>query len=386
MIKSMTGFGRCEYADEERKFTVEMKAVNHRYLDVNIKMPKKLNFFESAIRSLLKEYMERGKVDIFISYEDFTEDNFALKYNETLAAEYLKHLNTMAEKFGLENDIRVSTLSRYPEVFTMEEQGIDEKALWAGLEKALRGAAEQFVESRIKEGGHLKKDLCEKLDAMLSYVDFIEERSPVIMKDYKERLEARVAELLGDRQMDDGRIATEVTIFADKICVDEETVRLRSHIKSTKETLEAGGSVGRKLDFIAQEMNREANTILSKANDLEISDTGINLKTDIEKVREHSEHRVAEAFDMAKLMNIGFGNVVNTDKIVSIISSDSAPAKRMVQRGKEEEILIDATQGRRTKSVIFTENNHIILSALQPETLAGRFNGSDAEVYDDTKE
>ena len=290
MIKSMTGFGRCEYADEERKFTVEMKAVNHRYLDVNIKMPKKLNFFESAIRSLLKEYMERGKVDIFISYEDFTEDNFALKYNETLAAEYLKHLNTMAEKFGLENDIRVSTLSRYPEVFTMEEQGIDEKALWAGLEKALRGAAEQFVESRIKEGGHLKKDLCEKLDAMLSYVDFIEERSPVIMKDYKERLEARVAELLGDRQMDDGRIATEVTIFADKICVDEETVRLRSHIKSTKETLEAGGSVGRKLDFIAQEMNRESNTILSKSNDLEISDQGILLKTEIEKVREQIQN------------------------------------------------------------------------------------------------
>lgn len=290
MIKSMTGFGRCEYADEERKFTVEMKAVNHRYLDVNIKMPKKLNFFESAIRSLLKEYMERGKVDIFISYEDFTEDNFALKYNETLAAEYLKHLNSMAQKFGLENDIRVSTLSRYPEVFTMEEQGIDEKALWAGLEKALRGAAEQFVESRIKEGRHLKKDLCQKLDAMLSYVDFIEERSPVIMKDYKERLEAKVAELLGDRQMDDGRIATEVTIFADKICVDEETVRLRSHIKSTKETLEAGGSVGRKLDFIAQEMNREANTILSKANDLEISDTGINLKTDIEKVREQIQN------------------------------------------------------------------------------------------------
>lgn len=290
MIKSMTGFGRCEYADEKRKFTVEMKAVNHRYLDVNIKMPKKLNFFESAIRSLLKEYIERGKVDIFISYEDFTEDNFALKYNEDIAAQYLNHLNHMAEKFGLENDIRVSTLSRYPEVFTMEEQAIDEEALWAGLEKALRGAAEQFVESRIKEGEHLKKDLCEKLEGMLSYVDFIEERSPVIMKDYRERLEAKVTELLGDKQIDDARIATEVTIFADKICVDEETVRLRSHIKSTKDTLEAGGSVGRKLDFIAQEMNREANTILSKANDLEISDIGINLKTDIEKVREQIQN------------------------------------------------------------------------------------------------
>lgn len=290
MIKSMTGFGRQEVTDGDRKFTVEIKSVNHRYLDVNIKMPKKLNFFESSIRNLLKEYMERGKVDLFISYEDYSEENYALKYNEDVAAQYLEHLNTMAEKFGLENDIRVSSLSRYPEVFTMEEQTIDEKELWAVLEKAIRGACEQFVESRVKEGEHLKHDLCEKLDGMLSYVDFIEERSPIIMKDYKERLEAKVVELLGDKQIDDGRIATEVTIFADKICVDEETVRLRSHIKSTKDTLEVGDSVGRKLDFIAQEMNREANTILSKANDLEISDTGINLKTDIEKVREQIQN------------------------------------------------------------------------------------------------
>ena len=142
MIKSMTGFGRCEFADENRKFTVEIKAVNHRYLDVNIKMPKKLNFFESAIRTLLKEYMERGKVDIFINCEDYTQDNVSLKYNEALAAQYLTYLNSMAEKFGLDNDIRVSTLSKYPDVFTMEEQGIDEKSLWLGLEKAIRGAAE----------------------------------------------------------------------------------------------------------------------------------------------------------------------------------------------------------------------------------------------------
>ena len=152
MIKSMTGFGRCEFADENRKFTVEIKAVNHRYLDVNIKMPKKLNFFESAIRTLLKEYMERGKVDIFINCEDYTQDNVSLKYNEALAAQYLTYLNSMAEKFGLDNDIRVSTLSKYPDVFTMEEQGIDEKSLWLGLEKAIRGAAEQFVESRIRHG------------------------------------------------------------------------------------------------------------------------------------------------------------------------------------------------------------------------------------------
>lgn len=290
MIKSMTGFGRSEIADENRKFTVEIKSVNHRYLDISVKMPKKLNFFESAIRNLLKEYMERGKVDIFISYEDYTEDNFALKYNEDVASQYLAYLKQMSETFGIENDIRATALSRYPEVFTMEEQNVDEKELWAGLERAIRRAAEQFRESRIAEGERLRIDLNEKLDAMLGYVTFIEERTPVIMQEYRARLEEKVSELLSDRQIDDARIVTEVTIFADKICVDEETVRLRSHIQSTKDTLNAGGGIGRKLDFIAQEMNREANTILSKTNDLQISDTGINLKTDIEKVREQIQN------------------------------------------------------------------------------------------------
>ena len=290
MIKSMTGFGRCEFTDEKRKFTVELKSVDHRYLDVNIKMPKKLNFFESSIRALLKEYIERGKVDVYITYEDYTEDNYALKYNSALAAQYLDYLNRMAEEFGLENDIRVSNLSRYPDVLVMEEQDVDEKELWDGLERALRGACEQFVASRIKEGESLKVDLIDKLDHMISYVDFIEKRSPQIMEEYRKRLEDKIKEILGDRQMDDGRIATEVTIYADKVCVDEETVRLRSHINTTKDTLLEGGSIGRKLDFIAQEMNREANTILSKANNIEISDTGINLKTSIEKVREQIQN------------------------------------------------------------------------------------------------
>ena len=290
MIKSMTGFGRYEYADASRKIKVKVKSVNNRYLDVNIKMPKKLNFFESAIRTLLKEYIERGKVDIYITYEDFTENNLSLQYNKALAGEYLKYLNQMAEEFGLENDIRVSTLSRYPEVFAMEEQPVDEDELWSSLEKALRGAFEPFVESRVREGENLKKDLCEKLDNMVSYVDFIEERSPQIIIEYRARLEEKLRELLADNQLDDSRIAQEVTIFADKICVDEETVRLKSHILSMKDSLNAGGSVGRKLDFLAQEMNREANTILSKSNDLKISDTGISLKTDIEKVREQIQN------------------------------------------------------------------------------------------------
>jgi len=290
MIKSMTGFGRCEVSEAERKFTVEMKSVNHRYLDVNIKMPKKLNFFESAIRNFLKKYMERGKVDIFITYEDMTENRMALRYNSDLATEYFNYMQQMSQEFGLPNDISISRLSRYPEVFVMEEQTIDEKELWAVLEKALTGACEQFVQTRITEGENLKDDIFGKLDGMLTKIDFIEERSPQIIAEYRAKLEEKVRELLGDTQMDESRIATEVVIFSDKICTDEETVRLRSHIDHMKATLEAGGSMGRKLDFIAQEMNREANTTLSKANDIQVSNVAIDLKTEIEKIREQIQN------------------------------------------------------------------------------------------------
>ena len=291
MIKSMTGFGRCEVSDGERKFTVEMKGVNHRYLDANIRMPKKLNFFESAIRNLLKKSVQRGKVDIFITYEDLSESQVSLKYNEKLAEEYLTYFKKMEESFSLENDIRVSTLSRYPEVLTMEEQLMDEEELWNGLKKALDGAIKQFVETRALEGENLKTDTINKLDGMLKLVDVIEERSPQIVAEYREKLETKVHELLEDTQIEEGRIAAEVVIFADKICTDEEVVRLRSHILHMKETLQSEESgIGRKLDFIAQEMNREANTILSKANDLEISNIGIDLKTEIEKVREQIQN------------------------------------------------------------------------------------------------
>lgn len=290
MIKSMTGFGRKEIVDEKRKITVEMKAVNHRYLDMNIKIPKKLSFFEASIRNVLKEYIQRGKVDVFITYEDFSENNFSLKYNKEVADSYLKYLNDMASTFGLENDIRVSTLSRYPEVFSLEEQELDEEDIWNDLEAAVRGAAEAFVEARITEGKNLKNDLIDKLDGMLEHVDYIADRAPGIIAEYKAKITDRVKEMLEDAKIDEARILTEVTLFADKVCVDEEIVRLRSHIDTTKATLTAGGSVGRKLDFIAQEMNREANTILSKSNDLETSNRAIDLKTDIEKVREQIQN------------------------------------------------------------------------------------------------
>ena len=291
MIKSMTGFGRCEIMEGERKFTVEIKGVNHRYLDTNIRMPKKLNFFETAIRSLLKQSIQRGKVDIFITYEDLSESQVALKYNETLAKEYLSYFRKMADTFSLENDIRVSSLSRYPEILTMEEQAPDEEKLWIGLKSALDGAIEQFVETRGLEGENLKKDLTGKLDGMLKMVECIEERAPQIIAEYRRKIEKKVKELLEDTQIEDSRIAAEVVIFADKICTDEEVVRLKSHVEHMKETLLSDeNGIGRKLDFIAQEMNRAANTILSKANDLEISNLGIELKTDIEKIREQIQN------------------------------------------------------------------------------------------------
>lgn len=291
MIKSMTGFGRCEVADGERKFTVEMKSVNHRYLDVNIRMPKKLNFFETSIRNFLKQRIQRGKVDLFITYEDLSESQVSLKFNETLAAEYLSYFKKMAETFSLENDIRVSSLSRYPEVLTMEEQVVNEEELWNGLEKALDGAVKQFVETRTQEGTRLRDDIVEKLDNMLILVDYVEERAPQIIAEYREKLENKVKDLLADAQIEESRIAAEVVIFSDKMCTDEEVVRLRSHIVHMKETLLSGeNGIGRKLDFIAQEMNREANTILSKANDLKTSNVGIELKTEIEKVREQIQN------------------------------------------------------------------------------------------------
>jgi len=290
MVKSMTGFGRCEIEENNRRFTVEIKAVNHRYLDVNMKMPKKLNSFEAAIRNVLKEYAERGKVDLFVSYEDLSEENVTIKYNHDVAATYLKYLRDMQSEFGLDDDIRVSNLSRYPEVFTMEEVEVDEEEIWKSLEKALRGACENFVASREKEGENLKNDMISKLDNLLTVVDFIEERSPQIVAEYREKLTAKVKELLEDVKVDEGRLLTEVTIYADKVCVDEEIVRLRSHIASTKDTLVAGGAVGRKLDFMAQEMNRESNTILSKTTDIAISEKGIVLKTEIEKIREQIQN------------------------------------------------------------------------------------------------
>ena len=250
MIKSMTGFGRSESITQERKIVIEMKSVNHRYCDLNIKMPKKFNFFEAAIRNHLKKYIGRGKVDIFITYEDYTESNVCVKYNAELAKEYVRYLQQMSEDFALKSDLSAVSLSRFPEVLTLEEQSIDTDELWKELVVCLDEAATQFVESRTKEGETLKQDLIAKLDGMIDMVDYIESVSPSLIESYRKRLEDKVKELLDGTAIDESRIATEVTIYADKICVDEETVRLRSHIENTKAILLEGGNVGRKLDLL----------------------------------------------------------------------------------------------------------------------------------------
>ena len=290
MIKSMTGFGRSEIVKGNRKISVEIKSVNHRYLEAGIKMPKKLNVFESRMRDLLKKYATRGKIDIFINDEDDSESQVNLKFNQNIADEYMAIFNNMSEKYNLKNDMTVGGLARFPEVITMDEVQEDEEELWHFIEEAMKVALEQFVNTRILEGENLKKDLLGKLDHMEELVAFVEKRSPEIMKEYRSKLESKVKELLGDTTIDESRIATEVIIYADKICVDEETVRLRSHIEHARKCLNEDGGIGRKMDFIAQEMNREANTTLSKANDIEISNAAIDLKTEIEKVREQIQN------------------------------------------------------------------------------------------------
>ena len=291
MIRSMTGFGHGEVSnDKNQKVTVEMKSVNHRYCDISLKLPKKLAMFEANIRNIMKEQASRGKIDIYVSYEDLSETAVSLHYNQAMAEEYMQVFKKMQEDFNIETKITAEALAKYPEVVTIEEVQQDEEVWWELLEAALRQAAEKFVETRTIEGANLKRDLLGKLDQMAADVAFIEERSPQIIAEYRSKLEEKVKEFLEDSTIEENRIAAEVTLYADKIAVDEEIVRLQSHISSMTDVLESDESIGRKLDFMAQEMNREANTILSKSSDVDLADHAIELKTNVEKVREQIQN------------------------------------------------------------------------------------------------
>lgn len=290
MIRSMTGYGRSETVTENYRLVVELKSVNHRYFDLNVRMPKLLNRFEAAIRTVLKTYMERGKVDLYISYDSYERGRSGLKYNHSLAEAYLAYCREMSREFDIPDDIRVSVLARFPDVLSSGEEEIDEDTLWRSLEKGLHEACAAFVRAREAEGENLKRNILGKLSDMQDALAVIEARAPQVLSEYRNTLRAKIEEVLTDGTVDESRLAAELTIYADRICVDEEMVRLRSHIAATEKELMRGGAVGRKLDFIAQELNREANTTLSKSTDLTIADTAIFLKTTIEKIREQIQN------------------------------------------------------------------------------------------------
>ena len=290
MMKSMTGFGRYELTEQNFKLTVEMKSVNHRYLDLTIKMPKRFNCFESAIRNQIKEDVQRGKVDMYITFEDYSEDRVELKYNRSLAAEYMKYFAEMSLAFDIQKDVTVSMLAKCPEVFSMEQADSDEEELWQVLSDAIRKATENVVKARETEGEQLRADLQSKLDYLGELVKKVEERSPQVVAEYRAKLYEKLKEVLENSSIDENRILTEAAVFADKVCVDEEMVRLKTHISHMRDALTAGSGIGRKLDFLAQEMNREANTTLSKANDVALADIAIDMKTEIEKIREQVQN------------------------------------------------------------------------------------------------
>ncbi len=290
MIKSMTGFGRGEVVTDECRVTVEIKAVNHRYCDINMKLPRKLNSLDNKLRGLIKKSVSRGKLDVFIGYEDLSEHSIGLKVSETVSRQYVRAFSDLSDMLGIPNDVTVMRIARMPEVLTLTEEEIDVAVIEAHLIRALEQALEKFSESRLLEGCHLKEDILGKLAEMNENITKIEQLYPRVLAQYRTKLEDKVHELLSDTGIDENRIAAEVVIYADKVCVDEETVRLRSHIANMEKEFGTGGGIGRKLDFIAQEMNREANTILSKSNDMDIANCAIELKTGIEKIREQVQN------------------------------------------------------------------------------------------------
>ncbi len=291
MIKSMTGFGRNEYAVGGREYTVEVKTINHRYLDFNIRLPRQFSFFEDYIRKIVPKYISRGKVDVNIQFSSFGDELKSIKFDENLISLYLNEAKVIEEKFGIKNDLSFCRVMQLPDVVKVDDDK-DEEQLINELSEALAGALEKLKNMREVEGNNLYKDLTAKTANLLTILSKIEEKSKLVVVEYKTKLKERVDELLKDvnTQLDDTRLATEVAIFADKASIDEEIVRFKSHIKQFNHTLELDEPVGKKLDFIVQELNRETNTIGSKANDLDISSSVIELKNEIEKIREQIQN------------------------------------------------------------------------------------------------
>ncbi len=290
MANSMTGFGRYENIVNSMKVCVEIKSVNHRFLDLNLKLPRKFSFFENEARNIIKSRISRGKVDVFFSFEENAADEVEINYHPEIAQKYYDGLMQLKEQFDLKDTVSIGLLARFPDVFTQDAKEEDQEELSEILSETLNKALDDFVINRKEEGQRLVSDLLLKLDEMEGLVAKVETYFPSIIDDYKNRLLAKTKELIENHQLDESRIAAEVVLYADKICVDEELVRLKSHVQEAKDTLSNKDEVGRKMDFLAQEMNRESNTLLSKSTDVKVADVGIELKTIIEKIREQIQN------------------------------------------------------------------------------------------------
>ena len=290
MIKSMTGYGKSEQTIDSLNVTVEIKSVNHRYFEFSARVPREYGFLEEKLKKYCNSLITRGKVECYVSVEDLEEREMEVNVNETLAAGYVKALKELSERFGLKDDISAVTLSRYPDVITLHKAAEDEERIWNAVKTVAETAVSKFIEMRETEGSKLRGDILSRADYIIECVEFIEGRSPETVREYNEKLKLRMKELLGDAAVDEQRLLNEAAIYADKIAVDEETVRLRSHISQLREFMNSSEAIGRKLDFLVQEINREANTIGSKAQDVDIAKKVIAIKAEVEKIREQVQN------------------------------------------------------------------------------------------------
>ncbi len=290
MIRSMTGFGRASAQAQGYLISVELRSVNHRYFDFSCRLPRQYGFAEEKLKAYINSRVGRGKIDCALSIEALDTQDCEVCVNHTLAAAYAAALSRIADEYSLPNDATASKLARFPDVLVVKKADANEELLWSLIRPVAQEAVDKFIAMREREGERMRSDVLQKAQSVLESVEFIEERSPQTVKEYNDKLKERVSELIGDASLDEGRIIQEVAIFADKVAVAEETVRLRSHISQLRDFLESDEPVGRKLDFLVQEMNREANTIGSKASDVEIARRVVDIKADIEKIREQIQN------------------------------------------------------------------------------------------------
>lgn len=290
MIRSMTGYGRAEEMIDGMNIAVEIKSVNHRYFEFSARVPRIYGFLEEKLKSFTNSLISRGKVECYVSVENLEEAETEIIVNHSLAEGYIKALKELSDKFGLSNEVSSTILSRYPDVLTLHKAPDDEEKIWKAVNIVAEKAVNKFIKMRETEGERLKADILSRANNILQNVEFVEERSPQTVKEYNEKLISRMQELLGDVKVDEQRLLNEAAVYADKIAVAEETVRLRSHISQLQSFMNADEAIGRKLDFLVQEINREANTIGSKAQDVEIAKHVISIKAEVEKIREQVQN------------------------------------------------------------------------------------------------